>query len=76
MRVLIAAALAFALPIAAFAAGDETAPPKKPKCESGFVYDKKTKSCVSSNGHTLDTETLYQQVRSLSYDGRYADAQV
>ncbi len=76
MRVLIAAALAFALPVAAFAAGDETAPPKKPKCESGFVYDKKTKSCVSSNGHTLDTETLYQQVRSLSYDGRYVDAQV
>lgn len=76
MRVLIAAALAFALPVAAFAAGEETAPPKKPKCESGFVYDKKTKSCVSSNGHTLDTDTLYQEVRSLSYDGRYADAQV
>lgn len=76
MRVLIAAALAFALPVAAFAAGDETAPPKKPKCESGFVYDKNTKSCVSSNGHTLDTDTLYQHVRSLSYDGRYTDAQV
>lgn len=76
MRILLAAALALAVPAAAFAASDETAPPKKPKCESGFVYDKKTKSCVSSTGHSLDTNTLYQEVRALSYDGRYADAQV
>lgn len=76
MRILIAAALAVSLPAMAFAAGDETAPPKKPKCNSGFVYDKKSKSCVSSSGHTLDIDTLYQEVRSLSYDGRYADAQV
>lgn len=76
MRILIAAALALAVPATAFAASDETAPPKKPKCESGFVYDKKTKSCVSGNGHTLDTDALYEQVRALSYDGRYADAQI
>ncbi|WP_299029532.1 tetratricopeptide repeat protein [uncultured Sulfitobacter sp.] len=76
MRILLATALTLALPLAAFAASDETAPPKKPKCNSGFVYDKKTKSCVSSNGHTLDVDTLYQEVRALSYDGRYNDAQV
>lgn len=75
MRLLVATALALALPVTAFAAMDETAPPKKPKCESGFVYDKKSKKCVSSNGNTFDFETLYQEVRSLSYDGRYTDAQ-
>ena len=76
MRLVLATALALSLPVTAFAAGDETSPPKKPKCESGFVYDKKTKTCVSSNGHRLDVDTLYQEVRALSYDGRYADAQV
>lgn len=76
MRIVIAATLACALPFAAFAAGDESNPPKLPKCESGFVFDKKTKTCVSSNGHTLDVDTLYQEVRALSYAGRYADAQV
>lgn len=76
MRILLATALALSLPVAALAAGEETAPPKKPKCESGFVYDKKIKACVSSNGNTLDVDSLYQEVRSLSYDGRYADAQV
>lgn len=76
MRILVAAALALALPATAFANGEESSAPKKPKCESGFVYDKKTKSCVSTNGHTLDTDALYHEVRALSYDGRYADAQV
>ena len=76
MRLLIATALALALPITAFAASDETAPPKKPKCESGFVYDKNSKKCVSGNGHSVDVDTLYQEVRALSYDGRYDDAQL
>ncbi|MCX7565056.1 hypothetical protein OS189_01700 [Sulfitobacter sp. F26169L] len=75
MRIFLAAALSIFLPLSAFAASDETAPPKKPKCESGFVYDKKTKSCVSSNGHSLDTDSLYQQVRALAYVERYEDAQ-
>ncbi|MGJ8594725.1 tetratricopeptide repeat protein [Sulfitobacter sp.] len=75
MRILLATALAIALPVTAFAAMDETAPPKKPKCESGFVYDKNSKKCVSTNGNTFDFETLYQEVRALSYDGRYTDAQ-
>lgn len=76
MRLLIATALALALPINAFAASDETAPPKKPKCESGFVYDKNSKKCVSGNGYSVDVDTLYQEVRALSYDGRYDDAQL
>lgn len=75
MRVLVATALALTLPVTAFAAMDDTAPPKKPKCESGFVYDKKSRTCTSTNGHRFDFETLYQEVRALSYDGRYSDAQ-
>jgi tetratricopeptide (TPR) repeat protein len=75
MRIILATALALALPAAGFAASDETATPSKPKCQSGFIYDKNSKKCVSSNGHTLDVDSLYQQVRSLSYVGRYGDAQ-
>lgn len=76
MRALLAVALTLALPVTAFAAGDITAPPSKPKCESGLVYDEKTKKCLSSTGHTLDNDALYQEIRALSYDGRYSDAQV
>ncbi len=76
MRFIVATALALALPVTAFAASDETAPPKKPKCESGFVYDKNSKKCVSGNGHSVDVDTLYKEVRALSYDGRYDDAQL
>lgn len=75
MRLVLATALALALPVGAFANSEESSPPSKPKCESGFVYDKKSKKCVSSTGHSLDTDALYQEVRALSYDGRYADAQ-
>lgn len=75
MRILLVSALALSLPFSAFAAGEEKAPPKKPKCESGFVFDVKTQSCISSNGHSLNTDALYQEVRALSYDYRYADAQ-
>lgn len=77
MRFLLATALTLALPLTALAASDESAPPKKVvKCETGFVYDKKSKKCVSATNHRIDVDTLYQNVRALAYDGRYADAQV
>ncbi|MBD3664514.1 hypothetical protein [Sulfitobacter aestuariivivens] len=72
----LALAATLAMPLgAAYAAGggDETAP-TKPKCEKGFVYDKKTKECVEAES-SLDTDTLYQTVRELAYAGRYLDAQ-
>lgn len=75
MRILLAASLALALPATAFANGEESSSPSKPKCESGFVYDWSTKKCKSKNGHTLTVDELYQEVRSLSYVGRYTDAQ-
>ena len=72
----LALAAALTLPFgAAFAAGggDETAP-TKPKCEKGFVYDKKTKKCLEAES-SMDTDLLYQTVRQLAYAGRYDDAQ-
>ena len=73
----VLAALAIALPASVFAGGDETAPPKKPAvaCTGAQVYDEKTKTCVDPKDSRLELDQLYQTVRHLSYDGRYADAQ-
>ena len=73
-------ASAFALPLvatAAFAAGggNETAP-TKPKCETGQVYDKKTKTCISAQDSNLDVDSLYENLRELAHAGRYDDALV
>lgn len=75
MRILLAIALVLSFPAVASANSEDSKPPSKPKCESGFVYDKKTKKCVSSTGHSLDTDAIYSEVRALAYDGRYEDAQ-
>ncbi|QFT59466.1 hypothetical protein FIU94_11585 [Sulfitobacter sp. THAF37] len=79
MKVLLLST-AFALPLATTAAlaaggGNETAP-EKPKCETGQVYDKATKTCIVAKDSNLDVDTLYETVRELAYAGRYADAQV
>lgn len=77
MRIILTSLLACSLPIAAFAAGEETAPPKPTvSCEAGKVYDKKTKSCVIASNETLSPDDLYQTVRTLAYAGRYHDAQL
>lgn len=71
----LAIAAALALPFgAAHAAGGGEEAPSKPKCEKGFVYDKKTKKCLQTDS-SLGTETLYQNVRQLAYAGRYLEAQ-
>tara|TARA_R110002110_G_scaffold132616_30_gene314466 strand:+ start:1364 stop:1891 length:528 start_codon:yes stop_codon:yes gene_type:complete len=75
-----ALASALVLPFAATSvlaagAGTETAP-KKPKCETGQVYDKKTKTCITAQDSRLDTDTLYETIRELAYAGRYEDAQI
>lgn len=76
--VVLASALTLPLILgsAAFAAGggDETAP-TKPKCKTGEVYDKKTKSCIVAREGALDTEGFYENVRELAYAGRYSEAQ-
>ncbi len=74
MRILIATALTLALPTALLAAGGESKP-SKPKCPYNKVYDEKKKECVLPEESSLDTDTLYETVRSLAYAGRYDDAQ-
>lgn len=72
----LALAAALALPFGAVHAagsGNED-PPKKPKCEKGYAYDKKTKKCLEVKS-SLDTQTLYENVRALAYAGRYLEAQ-
>lgn len=73
-------ASAFVLPIAASGAmaagGGGDSAPSKPKCKTGQIYDKKTKSCVAAEESNLDVDSLYDNVRELAYAGRYADAQV
>ncbi len=77
MRVILAVALALSLPSTAFAAGGESSPPKPVvSCESGMVYDKKTKKCLSATNHRLTPDDLYQTVRELAYSGAYEDAQI
>ncbi|WP_037226945.1 tetratricopeptide repeat protein [Roseobacter sp. GAI101] len=79
MRVLVTCALALTLPTGVFAAGggDETAPPKPAvSCESGMVYDKKTKKCVTAKDSRLSPDDLYETVRRLAYAGKYQDAQL
>lgn len=76
--IVLTSALALSLgTLSAHAAGggDESAP-SKPKCEDGQVYDKKTKTCVSAEESSLDTDTLYETVRELAHAGRYSDAQI
>lgn len=72
----LALAAALTLPFApAFAVGGGSSTPAKPKCEKGYVYDRKGKECVQAESH-LDTDMLYETVRELAYAGRYSDAQV
>lgn len=71
-----ALALPFAATGALAAGGSDNSAPKKPKCKTGQIYDKKIKSCVAAQESNLDVDSLYENVRELAYAGRYADAQV
>ncbi|MEM9967103.1 MAG: tetratricopeptide repeat protein [Pseudomonadota bacterium] len=71
---------ALVLPLAAGAAfaaggGNETAP-SKPKCKIGQVYDKNSKTCVSSSNSGLDADALYENLRELAHAERYEDAKL
>ena len=71
----LALAAALTLPFgSAFAASSSDSTPAEPKCDKGYVYDKKVKECVQAES-SIDTDTLYQTVRELAYAGRYLDAQ-
>ena len=76
LALISAVALSFAVTSAFAAGGGSEIAPKEPACETGMVYDKKTKSCVAVQDSNLDADSLYQTVRELAYAGRYVDAQI
>lgn len=78
MRMILAAALAFA-PQFAFAAGsDDTEPPTPTEttaeCAKGEVWDEKTKACIKADGAGLTDDQRYGAVRELAYAGRHDEA--
>lgn len=68
--------LPFAATASFAAGGGEEKAPTKPKCETGLIYDKKTKSCVVAKESNLDVDSLYENVRELAYAGRFGDVLV
>ena len=45
-----------------------------PSCQSGYVYDTNTQTCIKASSGLLDDEQLYQQGRDLALAGRYEEA--
>jgi tetratricopeptide (TPR) repeat protein len=45
-----------------------------PKCKKGFVYSKKSNSCVKMGSELIPDEDLYRQGRTLALAGQYEDA--
>jgi tetratricopeptide (TPR) repeat protein len=80
MRMILAAAVAFA-PFAAFAVGSDDSEPPKPtatttECEEGMVWDEKTETCVKPEEQSLNDDQRFGAVRELAYAGRYDEAKV
>ena len=78
MRLILAAALAFA-PQLAFAVGSDDSEPPKPtatttECEAGMIWDEKTKACVKTEEQSLNDDQRFGAVRELAYAGRYDEA--
>ncbi|MCH2163526.1 MAG: hypothetical protein MK098_02585 [Marinovum sp.] len=68
------------LPGFAFAAGgSSTSAPATSQtttqCQTGFVYDDKTKTCVAPKDSRLNDDQRYQAVREFAYMGKFDAAQ-
>lgn len=78
MRMILAAALAFAPQLALAAGSDDTEPPKPTEttleCAKGEVWDDKTKTCIKAEGASLTDDQRYGAVRELAYAGRLDEA--
>lgn len=66
-------------PTLAFAAGSGSSDAPKPtetveQCTEGLVFDLATQSCMTPEASTNDDSAMMEDIRSLSHDGRYADA--
>lgn len=78
MRLILAAALALA-PQLAFAVGSDDSQPPTPtetttECETGMVWDEKTKTCVKAEDSSLNDDQRFGAVRELAYAGRPDEA--
>jgi len=70
----IAALLTFGGAGIGFAADDDPTPAKPVKCENGQAWDKKSKSCVTTDSKLIDDDTRFEAARSFAYAGQYQHA--
>lgn len=72
------AALICLMPVAAFAVGSDSEPPKPTEttleCTDGTVWDEATKACVAPEQSSLDDDALYQAAREFAWSGQYENA--
>lgn len=71
--------LALIVPVSVMAAGSSSPnPPKSTKtttvCQTGLIFDERSKKCVAPKESSLGDDALYQAARELAYAGRYDDA--
>jgi tetratricopeptide (TPR) repeat protein len=78
MRLILAAALAFAPHLALAAGSNDSEPPKTTEttteCKKGEVWDEKTKTCVKAEDSSLNDDQRFGAVRELAYAGRFDEA--
>lgn len=78
MRLILAAALAFAPQLALAAGSDDSAPPTPTEttteCEKGMVWDEKAQECVKAEEQSLNDDQRFGAVRELAYAGRFDEA--
>ena len=78
MRMILAAALAFAPHLALAAGSDDSEPPKPTEttteCAKGEVWDEKTATCIKAESNLIDNDQRFGAVRELAYAGRPAEA--
>ena len=78
MRMILAAALAFAPQLALAAGSDDSEPPKPTatttECAKGEVWDEKSKACIKAEDTSLNDDQRYDAVRELAYAGRPDEA--
>lgn len=75
MRMILAvAALAFVPQIAGAVGGDDSEPPTPTEtttdCETGTVWDEKTRTCVKADDLSLNDDQRFGAVRELAHAGR------
>lgn len=78
MRMILAAALAFAPQLALAAGSDDSEPPEPTatttECAKGEVWDEKSKACIMAEDTSLNDDQRYDAVRELAYAGRPDEA--